>query len=418
MPRTTPLAVALLLGTLGTAVPATAQTPAPTSDSAVAIGVRTGLHSTVLGEDRPLWIHLPPSYARTRDAYPVVYLLDGDAHFASVSAMVDFLARNDRAPEMIVVAIPNTKDRTHDLTPPGDTGTVKLAMNDHGDSLSNQFPTAGGSAKMRAFVTSELAPWVAAHYRTAPFRILVGHSFGGLFVLDALASEPRAFNAYVAISPSLWWDHGRFEQHAADALESAPFGGLALYMTTGEREGRDAMIAPAEKLASTIAHRSDGFRATYKVMPTETHGSNPFRTEYDALEWIFDGWSTPDSAMDAALARGDVGPLAAHNAALAKRFGYPIALSPDLVNSLAYATLQSHKLDVALKLFRYNTATTPDYANGWDSLADGLEAQGKLADAIAAQEKAVQVGDATHDPRVGDYRTHLERLRKAAAAKR
>ena len=58
--------------------------------------------------------------------------------------------------------------------------------------------------------------------------------------------------------------------------------------------------------------------------------------------------------------------------------------------------------------------SSPDYANGWDSLADGLEAQGKLAEAMQAQEKAVQVGEAQQDPLLADFRAHLERLRKAA----
>ena len=43
-------------------------------------------------------------------------LTDGEAQFAHTAATVEFLARNARVPEMIVVAIGNT-DRTRDLTP-------------------------------------------------------------------------------------------------------------------------------------------------------------------------------------------------------------------------------------------------------------------------------------------------------------
>ena len=85
------------------------------------------------------------------------------------------------------------------------------------------------------------------------------------------------------------------------------------------------------------------------------------------------------------------------------------------MNQLAYNLFSQKKLDAAVKLFRYNTEHTPDYANGWDSLADGLEAQGKLADALRAQEKAVQLGEAQKDPNLDQYRAHMARLKTAVA---
>jgi tetratricopeptide (TPR) repeat protein len=280
--------------------------------------------------------------------------------------------------------------------------------------VRQRFPTSGGAAKLRAFITDELAPWVQSQYRTAPYRILVGHSFGGLFAIDALAQSPRAFNAYVAISPSLWWDDGRYVKRVETALAASPLDGRVLYMTTGEREGSD-MIDPARELAAALdARRPAGFRSSFRVMPTETHGSNPLRTEYDALERIFDGWEPADSVSEAGFVRGDVSGLEAHAAELTRRYGFPVTVSLDEVNEMAYYHLRQKHLDVALKLFRHNVERSPDYANGWDSLADGLEADGKLAEALQAQEKAVKLGEAQRDPLVGQFQAHLERLKKGS----
>jgi uncharacterized protein len=409
-----PLLLAALL-LCGRPIASRAQGATPGDSLAIVIGRRAMVHSAILGEDRPLLIHTPATYGLSRRVrYPVLYLLDGEVLFEPVTAMTDFLARNGRAPEMIVVAIPNTRDRTHDLTPPTDTGVIKFAINASGDTVSQRFPTAGGAAKFRAFLTTELRPWVDSTYHTAPYRILVGHSFGGLFALDALQAEPRAFNAYVAISPSLWWDHEQFEKRVEAALARAPLGGLALYMTTGEREPADAMIAPARRLAARLATRTDGFRSWYRVMPAETHNTNPMRTTYDALERIFDGWEASEAARNAALLRGDLTGLETHHAAITKKFGIASPLLPDEVNSMAYFNLGEKRVDAAVRLFRRNIELHPDYANGWDSLADGLEAQGKLAEAIAAQEKAVEIGERMKDPNVAGYREHLERLRKSA----
>lgn len=35
---------------------------------------------------------------------------------------------------------------------------------------------------------------------------LFGSSLGGLLVLHAFLNDPQAFDAYVAVSPALWWD--------------------------------------------------------------------------------------------------------------------------------------------------------------------------------------------------------------------
>lgn len=44
---------------------------------------------------------------------------------------------------------------------------------------------------------------VAGTYRTERYRILISWSLGGLFAVHTLLEEPGAFDAYIAVSPSL-----------------------------------------------------------------------------------------------------------------------------------------------------------------------------------------------------------------------
>lgn len=61
---------------------------------------------------------------------------------------------------------------------------------------------------MKTAVTSSAnRPATTTAIRTRPYRILVGHSRGGLFAVDTFVEQPELFNAYVAISPSLWWEN-------------------------------------------------------------------------------------------------------------------------------------------------------------------------------------------------------------------
>ena len=91
-------------------------------DNKIVIGKIDSVYSKILNEQRKIWIYTPDMTSGLRDSsrrYPVLYLLDGDAHFASVTGLVQQLSQvngNTVYPEMIIVAIPNT-DRTRDLTP-------------------------------------------------------------------------------------------------------------------------------------------------------------------------------------------------------------------------------------------------------------------------------------------------------------
>jgi predicted alpha/beta superfamily hydrolase len=89
-------------------------------DNKVTIGTIDSIQSKVLNEQRKIWVYVPSSWhADSKQRYPVLYLLDGDAHFYSVVGMIQQLSQvngNTICPEMIVVGIPNT-DRTRDLTP-------------------------------------------------------------------------------------------------------------------------------------------------------------------------------------------------------------------------------------------------------------------------------------------------------------
>ena len=77
---------------------------------------RLTIKSEVLGEERVALVRTPAGYDTNDQRYPVLYMTDGPAHLSHTASTIDFLARNGRMPEMIVVAILNT-DRTRDLTP-------------------------------------------------------------------------------------------------------------------------------------------------------------------------------------------------------------------------------------------------------------------------------------------------------------
>ena len=120
------------------------------------------INSAVLGEERTILVRVPPGYETNKLRYPVLYMTDGNAHIGHTSSTVEFLARNGRMSELIVVGITNT-DRTRDLSPTHVTTTVA------GGNSALQFPTSGGADKFLKFIETELS--LKSKSVTAYFRI-------------------------------------------------------------------------------------------------------------------------------------------------------------------------------------------------------------------------------------------------------
>jgi hypothetical protein len=110
---------------------------------------RLVLKSTVLGEDRVVLVRTPAGYETNNVKYPVLYMTDGDAHMGHTASTIDFLTRNGRISDLIVVGVTNT-DRTRDLTP--------AKSSDKNPAGELRFPTSGGADNFLKFFQTELFP--------------------------------------------------------------------------------------------------------------------------------------------------------------------------------------------------------------------------------------------------------------------
>lgn len=408
-PRPSALAATLLLATLATGGPAVAQR-ADTAGTPIVIGRHATLHSSILDEDRKLLIHLPNGYAEHPDErYPVMILLDGDAHIVEATGIVESLAANWRVPEMIIVGVPNT-DRTRDLTPPATSDSVRMKLPYTADSVTQHFPTAGGADRFLRFLTEELRPWVAAHYRTLPYHVLVGHSFGGLFALHVLMDHPAAYEAYLAVSPSLWWNDASLVAAAPAALPGLPLAGHALYITVGD-EG-PIMLDPISTFAADLdrAHPA-GLRWWFHVRHGESHNSNPHGSMYDGLDSIFAPWAVPDSLIITA----DVPAIESHFAALSTRLGTDVPVPERLLEMVGGIMLQIGQPEKALPAFRQAAADHPRSSGARAGLGEALAATGHPRDAAAVFEEAAKLATAAHDTAsAARYHERAQKAREAA----
>jgi uncharacterized protein len=376
-------AAALLLGFF-LAAPLAAQEPPPSADrpaDPVVIGEAITLRSDLLGEDRRVLIHLPAGYDRSTERYPVLYLLDGSSgHFHHVTGITRFLAHADRIPPMIVVGIANT-DRDRDLKPAARTTRHTEELVPFGGTITTDAPTAGGADRFLQFLVEELAQHIESRYRTADFRLLVGHSAGGLFALHALLQRPAAFHAVVASSPALWWDDAALvKRAAADGLPDFGPRGRFLYMAVGDEGGEISDFASILEIADP-----PGLRWWYRLMPGESHASVPHRAIYDGLETIFADYATSETLVLA----GDVTRVERRFADASRIYGYEIPPPERLIEAMGEVQLHLFgRPDRAVEIFRRYVELYPTSADAQDNLADALEAAGRVEEAREHRERA------------------------------
>ncbi len=199
--------------------------------ASLSIGRTLPIPSRVLGETRVIDVSLPAGYATdSSQRYPLLLVLDGEFEHQIAAAITRFYATTSQVPEMIVVGVRNV-DRTRDMTTPAAPGF----------ELPPEAANAGGADRFLTFLGDELLPYIDRSYRTAPLRVITGHSLGGLLSMYALGHRPDLFTGYILMEPSAWWNRGR-ELEQAKAMLRRPEGRHARVMAVNmEPWGLDTM---------------------------------------------------------------------------------------------------------------------------------------------------------------------------------
>ena len=356
------------------------------------------IKSTVLNEDRVILVRTPPGYETNNVRYPVLYMTDGDAHMGHTASTIEFLTRNGRISDLIVVGVTNT-DRTRDLTP------VKSTNKTPAGEL--QFPTSGGADNFLKFFETELIPEIEKNYRVQPYRILAGHSLGGLFAIHAMMTKTGLFNSYIAVSPSLQWENDEALKRVENFLKNQKEMKVTLFTSIGNEPG--AIGEDFDKFKELLSKTNiKGFEWQAERMADEDHGSVVLRSHYFGLRKVYEAWQAPRDPKSGAVIGGLQG-ADAHYKKLSERFGYSIPVPENLINQIGYQYLFDGKPEEAIAAFKTNVERYPASANVYDSLAEAYERGGRIDLAEPLYDKARTLGQQNNDPNAAVFTANYER---------
>lgn len=362
------------------------------NNSNITIGKTDTIFSKTLNEKRKILVYTPNLTSQLNisgQRYPVLYLLDGEAHFISSVGLVQQLSQangNSVLPEMIVVGITNT-NRFRDLAP----------------SASEN---VGGNNFMK-FIETELMPYIESTYNAAPYKVLAGHSLGGLTAIDVLTKNTNLFNAYIAIDPSMWFEKERFLQNAITQLPNNSIKNKKLFIGTANTMPRGMKLTDLKKDTSnetqhirSILKLDKFFKASpvpgltyaHKFYEQETHVSVPLISEYDGLRFIFNFYLMDFSEKDF----NDpsdliVNKYKTHYEKVSKEMGYKIVPPEAFINYLGVDALQKKQYGKAAALFKMNMENFSNSEKAHEAYADVLIVQKDTINAITHYKKALLI---------------------------
>jgi uncharacterized protein len=251
------------------------------------------MESKQTGRKYRITISLPLGYSRspgegwpfnnTPAKWPVVYVLDGNWYFGMVTDIIRPMAWCGSTTDAIVVGIGYAEDkdpieafwesftrRDLDLTPVRSEGEEKSMEEQH------KRPTPTGDAgNFHKFIKDELIPMVEKEYRADPSRrILVGHSYGGLFAVFALFEAPELFDTLIIGSPTLsYGNRYTFQREEAFAKEHKKLPAkVYLYVAEPEESLNDTTVTDTLRLAAILQSRNyEGFMLVKQIFLDQNH---------------------------------------------------------------------------------------------------------------------------------------------------
>jgi uncharacterized protein len=229
------------------------------------------LQSNVNGASYQIQVGLPYNY-NPGEKYETIYVLDGKEIFGFVANRCREISDRYGVKNVLVVSIGYGKDRSIDYTP------TKVSS------------VTGGAHQFLNFIESQLIPEIEKNYsadtsRTG--RIILGHSYGGLFGAYAFCVNNKVFGNYLLLSPSFWFDNQVTFRMEKDNRANNKNRKQLVFMGIGENEEADRMLAPFETFYQTLRSNYTNIKLEKNLEKNQNHMSSRSPNIIKGLEYYF-----------------------------------------------------------------------------------------------------------------------------------
>jgi predicted alpha/beta superfamily hydrolase len=361
----------------------------------IVIGKSIKMHSQIYDKDIDLNIYLPDDYAESNEKYPVLYSV---LSYFKHNAVTVFDLSRSAIPGMIYVSV-----ETYDS---GDFIPTKIESR----------PSSGHADRFISFFKDELIPFIDSNYRTQPFRIFFSGSWGGIFCLYTLLTQPEVFNGYIAATPWFIYDGDKkfMLSNTKSFLKKQFFNQNFLFVAIDkdpEPGLRESFVSFTEILNR---NPKKGLKIISKIWDEEDHYSIGHRAIYDGLKWIFKEWNEiPEHVLQEGMTA-----IKRYQKKLSGIFGYDIGINSMAIWNFCWKLMNDRKFKEAISMFKFCVELNPNEPYVYTGLGRAYEENGQLELAKENFEIAFNMAKEQSKADLPRYSDAIERIKKRIAEKK
>ena len=214
------------------------------------------LQSVSNGAAYEIKVGLPANYNPGMEKYSTIYLLDGKEIFDFVANKCKEISDDHAVKNVLVVSIGYGRDRSIDYTP------TKVSS------------VTGGAPQFLNFIETQLIPKIEQDFSadtSRAGRVILGHSYGGLFGGYTYAVRNELFGNYILLSPSFWFDNLVTLQLEKENRSLNKGRNQLVFMGIGEAENAGRMQAPFEAFYQSIRENYPNIKLTKNLEKNLDH---------------------------------------------------------------------------------------------------------------------------------------------------
>jgi predicted alpha/beta superfamily hydrolase len=357
--------------------------------------------------ERKYWVSLPKDYNQTTNRYPIIFLFDGNEEYLKNLMLfdIDQLTRYSEMPPCIIVGIIQ-RNRILDFGP-----LYAVKSNPNSDKVNGD--------KFFDFIKQELLPELNKNYRTQEFKVGIGHSLGGLFLLNSFTKDPEFFNGIVAVSPALEMDRDSTLFKNVETTLKSKINKQTFFCWASGTEGvNEVVFRPGSDALHKLLvdNKNPAFKFNYIDLPGRTHTLTPIYSMLNALDFLFSSWNI------AKWYRGlfydkDIDPIIEYStrkALMKKVYGFVEDPTEDRIqNNVGLQLLSAHKYELALPYLVKAVKSNPFDSSYHENLSMAEEKLKHYSQALTAIHAAIDNLDKSaedYNDRLESYQSSIKRL--------
>jgi enterochelin esterase-like enzyme len=233
--------------------------------------------STILRNERDVWVYTPPGFMQTGGHYPLLVLFDGPSYIDIVPTPVilDNLIAKGLIPAMVAISVGNTT----------------------AGSRAFELPC---SAEFADFLAIEIAPFMRKNYNAterANDVAIGGSSLGGLAAAFVALKHPEVFGNVLSQSGSFWWkpDGQASPEWLTKQFADSPKLNIRMFLEVGLMEDGATLTGPS--MLDTNRRMKDALIGKgYAIHYQEFNGGHEYlnwRGSFaDGLIYLFGDWKS------------------------------------------------------------------------------------------------------------------------------